>query len=49
MIPPGGDPAHSVCIELSTGLACSTFLQPVLLGDLLGLEEREEEEGKLLV
>ena len=49
MTKPGVDPAHSVCIELSAGLICSTFLQPVLLGDLLGLEDREEEEGKLLV
>ena len=38
-----------MCIELQTGLVCSTFLQGVLLGDLLGLEDSEEEEGKLLV
>ena len=38
-----------MCIELEAGLVCSTFLQGVLLGDLLGLEDREEEEWKLLV
>ena len=36
-------------MELEVGLAASGVLQRVLLGDLQGLEDSEEEEVKLLV
>ena len=49
-ITPGEDPpGHSLWMELEAGLGCSSVLQAILLGDLQGLEDSEEEEGKLLV